>query len=139
MQAGRVSDPIGQLRDICLALPEAFEKNSHGEPCFFVQLTPKTSKQFVSLDDHHHCAEHLAFWCPAAPGAQQELIAENPEQFFLPPYVGHRGWIGVRIDLDPDWAEIAELVKDAYRQVATPRLAQRRPTTGQDGRTDQVT
>ena len=107
-----MDDPVERLRAIALALPEATEKVSHGEPSFFAR------KQFVSVDDHHHGADRLAFWCPAPPGAQEELIAENPEQFFRPPYVGHRGWIGVRIDNDPDWDEIAEIVRDAYRQVA---------------------
>jgi hypothetical protein len=53
---------------------------------------------------------------------QAELIAENPAQFFRPPYVGHRGWLGVRIDLDPDWDEITEIVRDAYRQVAPKKF-----------------
>jgi hypothetical protein len=115
-----VTDPISLLRDICLALPETFEKASHGEACFFVQLTPKSTKQFVAVDDHHHSADHLGFWCPAPPGAQEELIAANPERFFRPPYVGHRGWVGVRIDNDPDWDEVAEVVTDGYRCVAKP-------------------
>ena len=109
-------DPVARLRKICLALPEATERSSHGEPSFFV------GRQFASVDDHHHGADRLAFWCAAPPGVQEEMIAENPEQFFRPPYVGHRGWLGVRIDLDPDWAEIAEIVRDAYRQVAPKRL-----------------
>ena len=79
-------------------------------------------KQFASLDDHHHGADHLAFWCAAPPGAQQELIAAAPERFFRPPYVGHRGWVGMRIDHDPDWDEVAEVLRDAYRQVAPPAL-----------------
>lgn len=111
-----MDDAVERLRRIALALPEASEKRSHGEPCFFA------GKQFVSVDNHHHGADRLAFWCAAAPGVQEELIAENPEQFFRPPYVGHRGWLGVRIDLDPDWDEIAEIVRDAYRQVAPKRL-----------------
>jgi hypothetical protein len=74
------------------------------------------------VDNHHHGADHLAFWCAAPAGAQEQLIAENPELFFRPPYVGHRGWVGVRIDRDPDWDEIAEIVRDAYRQVAPKRL-----------------
>jgi hypothetical protein len=111
-----MDDPVERLRAIALALPEATERDSHGEPSFFV------GKQFVALDDHHHGADRLAFWCPAPPGTQEALIAENPEQFFRPPYVGHRGWVGVRIDLDPDWDEIAEVVRDAYRQVAPRRL-----------------
>ena len=81
------------------------------------------TKTLVTLDDHHHGAEHLAFWCPAPPGAQEELVATEPDRFFRPPYVGGRGWIGVRIDTDPDWAEIARICADAYRLVAPKRLA----------------
>lgn len=110
---------IERLRRICLDLPETTERISHGEPCFFV----RDKRQFVSVDDHHHGADRLAFWCPAPPGVQEELIATDAAQFFRPPYVGHRGWVGVRIDLDPDWAEIAEIVRDAYRQVAPKTLA----------------
>lgn len=109
-------DPIDRLRRIALALPEVTERLSHGELSFFC------GKQFVMLDNHHHGADHLAFWCAAPPGAQEQLIAEHPDQFFRPPYVGHRGWVGVRIDRDPDWADIAEVVRDAYRQVAPKRL-----------------
>jgi predicted DNA-binding protein (MmcQ/YjbR family) len=108
------TDPVERLRRICLALPETTERNSHGEPSFFV----RDKKQFVSLDNHHHGADHLAFWCPAVPGAQEQLIAEDAEQFFRPPYVGHRGWVGVRIDRSPDWDEIAGIVRDGYCLVA---------------------
>jgi hypothetical protein len=107
---------VSRLREICLALPGASERVSHGEVSFFV------GRQFVALDDHHHGADRLAFWCPARPGAQEQLIAEDPEQFFRPPYVGHRGWVGVRIDLEPDWAEVADIVRDGYRLVAPKRL-----------------
>jgi hypothetical protein len=109
-------DPVERLRQIALALPEVTEKRSHGEPSFFCR------KQFVAIDDHHHGADRLAFWCPAPPGVQEEMIATDPAQFFRPPYVGHRGWLGVRIDGDPDWDEIAEIVRDAYRLVAPKRL-----------------
>jgi len=119
-----MDDPVERLRRIALALPEATEKVSHGEPSFFCR------KQFVAVDDHHHGADHLAFWCPAPPGAQQELIAEAPERYFRPPYVGHRGWVGVRIDNDPDWDEVAELVRDAYRQVAPKTLVARLDADG---------
>lgn len=114
-----MSDPVEQLRRLCLALPECTERVSHGEPSFFV----RDKKQFVMLDNHHHGAEHLAFWCAAPPGVQEELLAGNSEQYFRPPYVGHRGWIGVRIDRGPDWSEIAEIVRDAYRQVAPKGLS----------------
>ena len=112
------ADPVERLRELCLALPEAVERASHGSPGFFV----RGKKQFVSVDDHHHGVDHLGFWCAAPPGRQEELIAENPEQFFRPPYVGHRGWLGVRIDLGPDWTEIDEIVRDAYRCVAPRTL-----------------
>ena len=115
-----MADPVASLRRICLALPDAFEKVSHGEIGFFVQLTAKSSRQFVATDDHHHGEDRLAFWAPAPAGAQEALIAADPEQFFRPPYVGHRGWVGVRLDRQPDWAEVAEIVADAYRQVAKP-------------------
>jgi hypothetical protein len=113
-----VEDPVARLRAICLALPETTERASHGEPCFFV----RDKKQFVSVDDHHHGADRLAFWCAAPPGAQEALIAADPDRFFRPPYVGHRGWVGVRIDTEPDWDEVAEIVRDAYRQVAPKKL-----------------
>jgi hypothetical protein len=106
---------VDRLRRICLALPGVNERVSHGELSFFI------GRQFVALDDHHHGADRLAFWCPVPPGVQEQLIAEDPVQFFRPPYVGHRGWVGVRIDLDPDWDEVAGIVRDAYRQVAPKR------------------
>lgn len=62
---------------------------------------------------------------PAPPGAQQELTASGPDRFFRPPYVGGRGWIGVRLDRDVDWAEVGELCRDAYRAIAPPSLAAR--------------
>jgi hypothetical protein len=110
-----MSDPLPRLRALCLALPEVTEKLSHGEPAWFVR------KSFATYADHHH-DDRLAFWCAAPPGAQEALVAADPERFFRPPYVGGRGWLGVRLDRDPDWAEIAEIVRDAYRQVAPARL-----------------
>lgn len=119
---GEVADPVSTLRSICLALPDVVEKVSHGEVAFFVQLTPKSTKQFAAVDDHHHGGQYLSFWCPAPAGGQEELIAANPEQYFRPPYVGHRGWVGVRLDNSPDWAEVTEIVSDAYRCVASAKL-----------------
>ena len=110
-------DPLDALRVRCLALPEATERLSHGEPTWFV----RGKKTFVTFADHHH-DDRLAFWCAAPPGAQEALVASDPEKFFVPPYVGGRGWIGVRLDVPTDWDEIAGLVTDAYRQVAPKRL-----------------
>ena len=111
--------PLERLRALCMALPEVTEKLSHGEPTWFVRKT------FVMFADHHH-DDRLAFWCAAPPGAQEELVAADPARFFRPPYVGGRGWLGVYLDVrDVDWTEIAEIVTDAYRQVAPKRLVAR--------------
>jgi predicted DNA-binding protein (MmcQ/YjbR family) len=104
-------------RKICLALPEATEKIAWGEPTWRVR-----GKLFAQLDDHHHGAEHLAVWLPAPLGEQEAMIFTDPERFFRPPYVGPRGWVGVRIDRRPNWAQVASLVEHAYRQAAPPRL-----------------
>ncbi len=111
--------PLERLRALCMALPEVTEKVSHGEPTWLVR------KSFVTFADHHH-DDRLAFWCAAPPGAQEELVAADPGRFFRPPYVGGRGWLGVYLDVpDVDWTEIAEIVTDAYRQVAPKRLVAR--------------
>jgi hypothetical protein len=114
---GTGEDPLEALRRLCLELPEATERLSHGEPTWFVG----GRRSFVTFADHHH-DNRLAFWCAAPPGAQEALVAADPERFFVPPYVGHRGWLGVRLDVPTDWEEIAELVADAYRMVAPKRL-----------------
>jgi hypothetical protein len=108
--------PLDRLRALCLALPEATEKVSHGSPTWFVK------KVFVTYVDDHHGDGITGFWCAAPPGVQEELIAEEPERFFRPPYVGHRGWLGVRLDGEVDWAEIREIVVDAYRCIAPEKL-----------------
>ena len=111
-----------RLRVICLALPEVTERPSHGAPTFFV----RGKSSFVTLwADGHHANQFPHLWCAAPPGAQAELTASEPGRFFRPPYVGGRGWIGVRLDGDTDWAEIAELCQDAYRAIAPARLAAR--------------
>jgi hypothetical protein len=119
------TDPVDRLRALCLALPEVTERASHGEPSFFV----RAKTQFLMLDSHHHGAPHLGFWCAAPPGAQEALIAGDPDRYFRPPYVGHRGWVGMRLVMDglpePDWGEIDEIVRDAYRTVAPKTLAAR--------------
>ncbi len=96
------------------------ERLSHGEPTWFV----RGKKTFVMFANHHH-DDRLAFWCAGADGAQEMLVSNDPERFFRPPYVGHRGWLGVYLDgLDApaDWDQIADLVVDAYRVVAPRSL-----------------
>jgi hypothetical protein len=110
-------DPLERLRRLCLALPETTERLSHGEPTWFI----RGKATFVTYADHHH-DDRVAFWCAAPPGAQDALVRSDPERYFVPPYVGHRGWLGVRVDVPVDWDEIGELVVDAYRMVAPKRL-----------------
>src|ERR1700753_439457 len=114
------ADPLETLRRLCLALPEVTERRSHGEPAWFVR--DKTT--FVMFANHHH-DDRLAFWCAAPDGAQEILVGNDPERFFVPPYVGYRGWLGVWLDVPVDWDEIADLVVDAYRRVAPKRLVAR--------------
>ena len=110
-------DIEGRVRAICLGFPEVTEKTTHGAPGFFVR------KQFVMLwPDGHHDHEFPHLWCAAEAGAQEALTA-SLDRYFVPPYVGHRGWVGVRLDGDLDWGELAELLEDAYRVVAPARLA----------------
>lgn len=111
-------DELVRVRKACLALPEATERLSHGSPTWFV----RGKKTFVMYLDDHHGDGRLALWCAAPAGLQAELVDQEPERFFRPPYVGHRGWIGVRLDRDPDWDEIAAICEDAYRQVAPRAL-----------------
>jgi hypothetical protein len=109
---------LDRVRAIAMALPEVTERPSHGSPAFFLG-GKKTLLMFV---DDHHGDGILGIWCNAAPGVQEELIAGDPVRYFRPPYVGYRGWVGVRLDGDPDWDEVAELVEDAWRLVAPKRL-----------------
>jgi hypothetical protein len=109
-----------RVRAICMALPDATEKPSHGAPAFFA------GKQFVQLwpNGHHdHVFPHL--WCAAAPGAQESLVVAGDGRFFRPPYVGGRGWVGVRLDGSVDWGEVEALCEEAYRTVAPARLVRR--------------
>jgi hypothetical protein len=109
---------IERLRKICLALPEANERTSHGEPTWFAGK----GKVFAMLDNHHHGSAHLGVWLPQPPGVQEELIAADPARFFRPPYVGPSGWVGVVLDTKPDWAMVASFVRDAFVHVATKKL-----------------
>jgi hypothetical protein len=113
------TDLAARLRAICLALPAVTERTSHSAPTWFVQ----DKKSFVTLwATGHHANDFPHLWCAGLPGAQEALAGSSPDRFFRPPYVGHRGWIGVRLDGAADWDEIAELCADAYRAVAPARL-----------------
>ena len=105
---------VGALRRICLAFPGATEKpfGGHEAPAFRVR-----DKLFLVLAERG-----VSLTCKAGPGEQSLLVAADPDRFFVPPYVGSKGWIGVRLDGPVDWEEIAELAEDSYRLVAPRRL-----------------
>ncbi len=99
-----------------MALPEASEKLSHGEVAWFVG-----GRQFANTSDHHH-DDRLAVWCAVPPGLQEILVKADPVRFFRPPYVGHRGWLGIYLDVEVDWDALKTMIEDAYRQVAPKGL-----------------
>ena len=114
----QVDRALREVRASCLALPAVTERLSHGAPTFFVK------KSFVMFHDDHHGDGRLAIWCTAPPGVQGELVDQEPDRFFVPPYVGPRGWVGLRLDIAPDWDEVAQIAEDAYRCVAPKKLLQ---------------
>ena len=111
--------PLTRLRKLCLALPEAHEVEAWGEPTFRVRN--KMFATYASADSHHG-AGRAAVWCKAAPGNQDLMVRAAPQRFYVPPYVGASGWIGVWLDDGTDWAELAELLRDSWRLTAPKRL-----------------
>ncbi len=113
-----VAEATARLQAIAASLPEVSERLSHGAVTFFV----RSKRTVCYLTDDHHGDGRLALVYPAPPGAQEELVRSEPDRFFRPPYVGHRGWLGLRLDVEPDWDEVADIVVAAYRQVAPTTL-----------------
>jgi hypothetical protein len=121
---------LKRIRTICMAFPETEERLSHGAPTFFAG----GKKTFVMFMDDHHGDGRLAIWCAAPDGVQATLVDEEPDRFFVPPYVGTRGWLGVRLDHDVDWGEVAGIVDDGFRLVA-PKTLLKRLDADRDGNT----
>lgn len=113
---------LARLRAICLALPEVTERLSHGAPTWFVR-DKKVFVTFWNGGHHNHDFPHI--WAAAPPGVQEELVETEPERFFRPPYVGGRGWLGVRMDIPIDWDEMAGICEEAYRVIAPKTLVAR--------------
>jgi hypothetical protein len=109
---------LERLRELCLGLPETSERLSHGAPTFFV----RQKRAFVMVMTNHHGDGRFALWCAAPEGMQKMLVEADPERFFVPPYVGHRGWLGVRLDRGLKWDEVAGIAEDAYAEVAPAKL-----------------
>jgi len=111
---------LERIRGICLALPEVRERLSHGAPTFFV----RGKRAFLMVLTNHHGDGRFAIWCASGDGMQSMLVEADPERFFVPPYVGHRGWLGVRLDRGIDWNELAGIAEDAYADVAPAKLVE---------------
>ena len=111
---------LERIRELCLALPETSERPSHGGPTFFV----RGRRSFLMVLTNHHGDGRFAMWCAAPPGLQSMLVDADPERFFVPPYVGHRGWLGVSLDRGLHWDELAGIVEDAYAEVAPKKLVE---------------
>ena len=109
--------PIDRLRAICLALPEAEEKEAWGDPTFRVR------EKIFAMEKRGD--SRLSVWFKAPEGSQAVLIGADADTFFRPPYVGHKGWVGVRLDPEPDWVEVVALVRRSYRLIAPKRLSAR--------------
>jgi len=105
-----------RLHKICLALPGAEEKEAWGDPTFRVR-----GKIFAM---EKRGDGRVSVWCKAPAGSQLVLVGADPERFFVPPYVGHKGWVGMRLDTDPDWDEVAAFVRRSFSLVAPRRLAE---------------
>jgi hypothetical protein len=105
-----------RIRKLCLSLPDVEERLSHGSPTFF------TSKRtFLMFANNHHGDGRIAVWCNASEGGQEILVGSDPDNFFIPPYVGPGGWIGVNLDKGITWAQFSAVVKDAYATTRRPR------------------
>jgi predicted DNA-binding protein (MmcQ/YjbR family) len=107
--------PIDRLRAICLALPDAEEKEAWGDPTF------RVGDKIFAMEKRGD--GRLSLWCKAPAGSQMVLVGADPERLFVPPYVGHKGWVGMRLDSNPEWDEVTTVVKRSYRLIAPKRLA----------------
>lgn len=120
--AGTV-DALERLRGLCLAIPGAVEKLSHGEPTWF---TGPKGKVFAMFDDHHHGHPHRSVYLPAPPGVAAAMARAEPARYWVPPYVGHLGWVAVVLDGSPDWALLESLLREAFAMKAGSLKARRR-------------
>jgi hypothetical protein len=111
----RLEAAAARIRPVALALPGVVERVSHGAPTFFTR-EGRAGRTFASLHDEREWFEgRLCLWFAAPEGLQDALVGGAPERYFVPPYVGHRGWVGLRLDVgETDWDEVAGVVEDAY-------------------------
>lgn len=111
---------LDRVRGICLGFPGAYEKVAWSAPTFRVG-----DRQFAMFADDHHGVGFAGVWLKAPEGAQEELVGSDPGRFYVPPYVGTAGWVGVRLDGKTDWKLLAGLLAEAYRGAAATQSAGR--------------
>jgi hypothetical protein len=121
---------VRRVRRLCAALPETTEKLSHGEPTFFVG-----KKVYAMFANNHHNDGHIAVWIPVPPGLQVTLLKTEPDKFFMPPYVGVRGWVGIELDAVSD-EELGFHLCEAWRLIASPKMQSAFGPTGRRVRTN---
>jgi predicted DNA-binding protein (MmcQ/YjbR family) len=109
------------VREVCLWLPQAEEYSSHGSPNF--RIRNKKGTTFATYVVNHHGDKRIALWLNMPPGAQRLYTQAEPKHFFVPPYVGPSGWLGVHLDKGISWKRVAQLVREAYEKIAPPALA----------------
>ena len=109
-------DRLERLRATCLSFPETAERVSFGDPNWTV------NGEGFGAQKGNYEGGRPSFWFKPAPGEQHVLVASDPDRFFIPPYVGVKGWLAVYLDGPKlDWSEIEELIEDSYRQMAPKR------------------
>ena len=110
------SEALEPIRAFCAGLPGVSERLSHGSPAFFA------GRCFATVTDRHHGVPWVALWCAADPAFQIAMVAAHPEVYFVPPYVGRRGWLGVRLGRGLAAEALENHLLEAYRRVAGARL-----------------
>jgi predicted DNA-binding protein (MmcQ/YjbR family) len=115
---------IKRLREVCLALPQTLEKEAWGECTFRVT----GGSMFAMTDNNHHNSGHVAVWVKAPPMVQEILVNSDSKRFFVPPYMGPKGWVGVRLDDQVSWDEVAAILKDGYLMSAPKKVSGRLPS-----------
>jgi predicted DNA-binding protein (MmcQ/YjbR family) len=107
--------PFDHLRALCLALPQAEERET------WARATYRVRDKIFAIDGN--TGERPCVWVKAPPGSQAVLVGADPRRFFAPPYLGPKGWVGIWLDAGADWHEVDALVRRSYRQVAPKKLA----------------
>jgi hypothetical protein len=113
---------LAKLRATCLEFPDVTERPSHGMPAWFVG-----KRQFAVFSNDHHGDGRVALVCAAPDGMQAMLVDSNPDAYYVPPYVGHMGWVGVRLDRGLPWSQVASVIESGYRERAQKAAVRPRP------------